>query len=84
MSARCSRPLPIATAWEEASPAEMGSEGLWPTATWMSPVLRDSRKPVPDAGIAQTCLDLCRLEVLLLRPRLPGKQMYLLICWRSR
>jgi hypothetical protein len=34
--------LAIATAWEPTSPADSGSEGLWPTATWMSPLLRDS------------------------------------------
>ena len=37
MSARCSRSLAMATAWEPASPADSGSEGLWPTANWMSP-----------------------------------------------
>jgi hypothetical protein len=47
-------------------------------------VLGNHLQPVPDAGTAQTCLDLCRLEVLLLRfLDYLGKQMYLLICWRS-
>ena len=41
-------------------------------------------QPVPDAGTAQTCFDLRRLEVLLLRfLDYLGKQMYLLICRRS-
>ena len=44
MSARCSRSLAMATAWEPASPAESRSEGLWATANWMSPVLRDRRR----------------------------------------
>ena len=33
MSARCSRSLAMATAWEPTSPADSGSEGLCPTAT---------------------------------------------------
>ena len=37
MSARCSRSLAMATAWEPASPADSRSEGLWAMANWMSP-----------------------------------------------
>ena len=44
MSARWSRSLAIATAWEPASPAESRSEGLWATANWMSPSRRDRRR----------------------------------------
>src|SRR5215204_7291202 len=40
ISARCSRSLAMATASEPTSPADSGSEGLCPTATWMSPLLR--------------------------------------------
>ena len=44
----------MATAWEPASPADSGSEGLWPTANWMSPLLRDRRRSASKLLTAST------------------------------
>jgi len=44
----------MAMAWEPTSPADSGSEGLCPTATWMSPLLRESLRSASKLLTAST------------------------------